>query len=46
MVICIIKADKNRIINPNSDYVFSDSDKIMLIGDKDKLDLFASMEIS
>ena len=46
MVICIIKADKNRIINPNSDYVFSDSDKIMLIGDKERLDLFASKETS
>ena len=45
----IINPSKNSIINPNSDYVFSEFDRIMLIGDTDKLenlDDFASNETS
>ena len=46
VVVCIINPSKNSIINPNSDYVFSEFDRIMLIGDKDNLDDFASNETS
>ena len=49
VVVCIINPSKNSIINPNSDYVFSEFDRIMLIGDTDNLenlDDFASNETS
>ena len=46
IVNCIINSSKKRIITPNSDYVFSELYRIMLIGDKDNLDDFASNETS
>ena len=44
VVICIINPSKKCIINPNSRYVFSKFDIIMLIGDKEKLDASSSAE--
>ena len=38
----MIKSDKNSLVNPHSDYIIKQSDTIMVIGDKDKLDKFLS----
>ena len=41
MIVCIIEKDNNAIINPQSDVIIKDSDTILIIGDKEKLDKFA-----
>ena len=46
MIVCIIKEDNSTIINPKSDHIIDKRDTIMVIGDKDKLDKFASEQTS
>ena len=46
MIVCIIKNDNSTIINPQSDHIIDKNDTIMVIGDKEKLDKFASEQTS
>ena len=46
MIVCIIKNDNSNIINPQSDHIIDKNDTIMVIGDKEKLDKFASEQTS
>ena len=46
MIVCIIKNDKKTIINPMSNQIIEINDTIMIIGDKENLDIFASKQTS
>ena len=46
MIVCIIKDDNSTIINPQSNHIIEKNDTIMVIGDKEKLDKFASEQTS
>ena len=46
MIVCIIKEDNSTIINPKSGHIIDKRDTIMVIGDKDKLNKFASEKTS
>ena len=46
LIVCIIKHDtSNNIINPDSSYIIDKDDKILVIGDKRKLDNFSRSQI-
>lgn len=46
MILCIIRNNKQTIINPKSDQIIEENDTIMIIGDKDNLDLFVTEQTS
>tara|TARA_Y100000741_G_C18191147_1_gene533563 strand:- start:572 stop:1123 length:552 start_codon:yes stop_codon:yes gene_type:complete len=46
MIVCIIHDNKSSTINPQSDQIIDINDTIMVIGDKEKLDLFVSEQTS
>ena len=46
MIVCIIHNNNFTTINPRSDQIIEKNDTIMVIGDKEKLDLFASQQTS
>jgi len=46
MIVCIIKNNNSNIINPKQNQIIEQNDTIMVIGDKDKLDIFSSEQTS
>ena len=46
IIVCIVQNNNSTIINPKSHQVIEKNDTIMVIGDKDKLDKFASEQTS
>ena len=44
IIVCVIKNDNSTIVNPSSDHIIDEGDTIMVIGDKEKLDIFSSQQ--
>ena len=45
IIVCVIKDDKSTVVNPSSEYIIDQRDTIMVIGDKEKMDIFLSEQI-
>ena len=44
IIVCVIKNDNSTIVNTSYDHIIDKGDTIMVIGDKEKLNIFSSQQ--